>query len=112
MEITIRIGRKSYRCHKPSFIGYKNMKRKKPVAIALRYDGNSPPKVTAKGEGSVAQQIIKTAKEHGIPLEQNPELTALLSQVHLNEEIPKALYIAVAQILAFLYYIDGKKSKE
>ncbi|WBV69481.1 EscU/YscU/HrcU family type III secretion system export apparatus switch protein [Legionella pneumophila] len=48
------------------------MKRKKPVAVALRYDGNSPPKVTAKGEGLFAQQIINTAKEHGIPLEQNP----------------------------------------
>ncbi|HAZ7572321.1 EscU/YscU/HrcU family type III secretion system export apparatus switch protein [Legionella sp. PATHC032] len=88
------------------------MKRKKPIAIALRYDGKSPPKVTAKGEGLVAQQIINTAKEYGIPLEQNAELTALLSQVRLNEEIPKALYLAVAQILAFLYYIDGKKSKE
>ncbi|HAT8180391.1 TPA: flagellar biosynthesis protein FlhB [Legionella pneumophila] len=88
------------------------MKRKKPVAIALRYDGRSPPKVTAKGEGLIAQQIINTAKEHSIPLEQNAELTALLSQVRINEEIPKTLYIAVAQILAFLYYLDGKKSKE
>ncbi|HAT6822170.1 TPA: flagellar biosynthesis protein FlhB [Legionella pneumophila] len=112
MEAASWVGRKSYRCHKPSFIGYKNMKRKKPVAVALRYDGNSPPKVTAKGEGLFAQQIINTAKKHGIPLEQNPELTALLSQVRLNEEIPKALYIAVAQILAFLYYINGKHSKE
>lgn len=84
------------------------MKRKKPLAVALHYDGTSAPKVTAKGEGVIAQQIISTAQEHGIPLEQNPELTTLLSNIRLNEEIPKDLYIAVAQVLAFLYHLDGK----
>lgn len=87
------------------------MKKSKTQAIALRYDGSSAPRVTAKGEGLVARQIIATAQEHGIPLEQNAELTALLANVHINEEIPKALYIAVAQILAFLYYVDGKEPK-
>lgn len=86
------------------------MKRKKPLAVALRYDGTSAPRVTAKGEGVTAQQIMSTAKEHGIPLEQNPELTTLLSNIRLNEEIPKDLYIAVAQVLAFLYHLDGKTS--
>ena len=85
------------------------MKKNNPVAIALQYDGISAPKVTAKGEGIIAQQIIAAAKEHGIPLEQNEELTALLSGIHLNEEIPKSLYIAVAQILAFIYYVNDKK---
>lgn len=85
------------------------MKKNKPQAVALRYDGTSAPQVTAKGEGALARQIIAKAKEHGIPLEQNPELTALLAQVRINEEIPTTLYTAVAQILAFLYYIDGKK---
>lgn len=85
------------------------MKKNKNQAVALRYDGTSAPRVTAKGEGYIAKQIIATAKEHGIPLEQNEELTALLSSVRMNQEIPRELYTAVAQILAFLYYVDGKK---
>jgi flagellar biosynthesis protein len=88
------------------------MKKKKTRAIALRYDGASAPRVTAKGEGNIAKQIIKTAKEHDIPIQQNEELTALLSKVRLNEEIPRALYTAVAQILAFIYYVEGKQPKK
>ncbi|BCA94293.1 flagellar protein FlhB [Legionella antarctica] len=88
------------------------MKKKKSLAVALRYDGKGAPLVTAKGEGMIAKQIIATAKEHGIPLEQNEELTTLLSAVSINEEIPQPLYTAVAQILAFLYYVNGKQPKE
>lgn len=85
------------------------MKETKPKAVALRYDGKSAPRVTAKGEGHIAQKIIDTAKEHGIPMEKNEELTSLLSKVRLNAEIPRALYAAVAQILVFLYHVNGKK---
>ncbi|CAM2959147.1 EscU/YscU/HrcU family type III secretion system export apparatus switch protein [Legionella worsleiensis] len=84
------------------------MKKTKTRAVALRYDGTSAPRVVAKGEGYIAQKIIATAKEHGIPLQQNEELTTLLSKLKLNQEIPRSLYVAVAQILAFLYYVDGK----
>jgi len=82
---------------------------KKTKAVAINYDGVSVPIVTAKGEGRTARQIIAKAKEHGIPLEKNEELTALLSCVRMNNEIPKNLYTAVAQILAFLYYVNTKK---
>lgn len=85
------------------------MKKNKIQAVALQFDGTSAPRVTAKGEGLIAKEIIATAKEHNIPLEQNEELTALLSKVHINEEIPIQLYTAVAQILAFLYYLNGQK---
>ena len=64
------------------------MKKNKTLAVALRYDGTRVPYVTAKGEDTIAQQIITIAKEHGIPLEQNEELTALLAGVHLNEADP------------------------
>lgn len=77
-------------------------------AVALIYDGQSAPKVAAKGVGGIAQNIISKAKEHGIPLEQNEELTALLSQVRLGSEIPPTLYTAVAQLLAFIYYMNEK----
>ncbi|WP_019215240.1 EscU/YscU/HrcU family type III secretion system export apparatus switch protein [Legionella tunisiensis] len=84
------------------------MKKDKQQAIALRYDGKSAPKVTAKGEGLLAEHIVKIARERGIPLQQDKELTALLAEVHLNEEIPPKLYLAVAQLLTFLYYVNGK----
>ncbi|WED43269.1 EscU/YscU/HrcU family type III secretion system export apparatus switch protein [Legionella cardiaca] len=88
------------------------MKKDKLQAVALRYDGKSAPKVTAKGEGAIAQQIIKIAKEHGVPLQHDEQLTALLAQVNLNKEIPPNLYVAVAQLLAFLYYINEKTPRD
>lgn len=88
------------------------MKKDKTQAVALRYEGKSAPRVTAKGEGALARQMIANAKEHGIPLEKNEELTALLSEVRLHEEIPPSLYLAVAQLLAFLYHLNGKKPGE
>lgn len=88
------------------------MSKDKTKAVALYYDGKSAPKVTAKGEGFIAEQIIKVAKEHGIPLQQNEQLTELLAQVELNKEIPRSLYVAVAQLLTFLYYINEKTPQD
>lgn len=78
------------------------------IAVALQYDGNNAPKVTAKGEGFTAQQILEIAEKHGIPLQNEPELARILAQVPLGDEIPQQLYIAVAQIIAFAYFISGK----
>jgi len=87
------------------------MKPPKQRAIALRYDGVSAPRVTAKGEGHIAQKIIEAAVANNIPLQKNEELSALLSKVKLNSEIPRSLYQAVAQILVFLYHVNGKQPK-
>lgn len=78
------------------------------TAIALRYDGAGAPRVTAQGEGHVAQHIMKVAKEHGIPLYEDAHLASVLSQVKLGAEIPANLYVAVAQVLAFVYMLSGK----
>lgn len=78
------------------------------IAVALQYDGNNAPKVTAKGEGFTAQQILEIAEKHDIPLQNEPELARILAQVPLGDEIPQQLYIAVAQIIAFAYFISGK----
>jgi flagellar biosynthesis protein len=88
------------------------MKKTKTKAVALRYDGVSAPRVTAKGEGYIADKIIETAKANNIPLQKNDELTTLLSKVRLNAEIPRALYQAVAQILVFLYHVNGTNPKK
>ncbi|MDH5547096.1 MAG: EscU/YscU/HrcU family type III secretion system export apparatus switch protein [Gammaproteobacteria bacterium] len=80
-------------------------------AVALRYDGDSAPRVIAKGEGHIAEKIIEIAEEHGIVLYQDSELVKLLSKLDLNEEIPNNLYHAVAAVLAFVYRINGEAGK-
>ncbi|UQB42982.1 EscU/YscU/HrcU family type III secretion system export apparatus switch protein [Thiomicrospira microaerophila] len=78
------------------------------VAISLEYAGDSAPRVSAKGSGFIAEQILEIAKQHGIPIKQDAELTELLSQVELNQEIPPVLYEAVVQVLVFAYQVSGK----
>lgn len=77
-------------------------------AVALYYDGKNAPHVSAKGTGEVAEQIIVIAQEHGVPLCDNSSLVDLLVTLELGDEIPEALYIAVAYIIAFAYQLEGK----
>jgi len=77
--------------------------------VALLYDGGNAPKVTAKGRGKVAEEILELAKQHGIPLEKDPELTEILSQIPLGDEIPESLYLAIAEVISFAYLISGKR---
>ncbi len=81
-------------------------------AVALFYDGNQAPKVTAKGEGKTAEEIISIAQSHGVTLCENPALIELLMQLDLEEEIPESIYIAIAQIIAFAYQLQGKIPEE
>ncbi len=78
------------------------------LAVALQYDGKAAPKVTAKGAGDIAEQILAIAREHGVPLQDNPELVKLLSKIELGDQIPEALYLAVAEVIAFAYMLKGK----
>ena len=78
------------------------------IAVALKYDGKNAPKVTAKGEGLTAEQILEIADRHSIPLQTDPELAKILAQVPLGEEIPRELYVAVAEVIAFAYFLSGK----
>jgi flagellar biosynthesis protein len=83
---------------------------KGPLAVALRYDKRTPgaaPRVIAKGRGEIGQNIIDTAREHGVPLKQNPALAEALSQVELDDQIPEPLYRAVAEVLAFILRTSG-----
>ena len=81
---------------------------RRELAVALKYDGEHAPRVTAKGVGIIAENIVALALEHGIPMQDNPLLAQTLAQLDLNEEIPPALYIAVAEVIAFAYYLSGK----
>jgi len=84
-------------------------KKKTDKAIALQYDGKgSAPRVTAKGSGDLAEQIIALAEEHDIPIQEDQQLVQLLAQIKLGDEIPELLYVAVAEVLAFAYYVSGR----
>jgi flagellar biosynthesis protein len=77
-------------------------------AVALFYDGINAPQISAKGAGKVAEEIIAIAQEHGVPLCDNATLVDLLVTLELGDEIPEALYVAVAYIIAFAYQLEGK----
>ena len=86
-------------------------KRKVPqTAVALAYQSGTPaPKVVAKGSGLIADQIISTAREHGVFVHESKELVALLMDVDLDRQIPPGLYRAIAELLAWLYHIESAK---
>ena len=80
----------------------------KKKVVALSYDGVTAPTLSAKGTDDLAEEIIALAKEHDIPIHEEPELVNLLATLKLGEEIPRELYVAVAEVIAFAYMIKGK----
>jgi|TARA_R110000796_G_scaffold128939_5_gene244611 flagellar biosynthesis protein len=82
---------------------------KKPrEAIALVYDGDQAPTLTAKGEGDLAEQIIELAMAYEVPIYENAELASVLARLELGDQIPEALYRTIAEIIAFAWYLKGK----
>ena len=83
---------------------------KSPKAVALKYDGkkNKAPRVIAKGRGEIAEKIIEVAKAHNVPLVEDKNLVQLLEALELETEIPPELYRAVAEVLAFIYRLNGR----
>ena len=79
---------------------------KEAIALAYHPDAHSAPVVVAKGSGSMAEQIMKLAEEHNVPLLNNPELIQELTTLDVLDEIPEELYKAVAEVLAFIYKLD------
>ena len=77
-------------------------------AVALAYEtGDFAPRVLAKGNGAIAEQIINRAHEHGVFVHESKELVAMLMHVDLDDHIPPALYQTIAEILAWLYRIES-----
>jgi len=83
----------------------------KQKAAALRYDKEkeNAPRVVAKGDGTVAENIIKIAELHNLPIKKDEDLIELLSKVELDKEVPDALYKAVAEVFSFVYKITKNK---
>lgn len=78
-------------------------------AVALYYDGETAPTITAQGESKLARDIIELATELEIPIYQNPQLVEQLGQLELGDEIPELLYRVIAEIIAFVYQLNGKE---
>ena len=84
------------------------------VACALKYESEEmeSPMLTAKGTELIAKKIIAIAREHGVPVIENPPVArALFKMVDLNQQIPPELYKAVAEILLFVYNLKNNKKQ-
>lgn len=85
---------------------------KRPVrkAIALRHDTAAPgaPEVAAKGKGKIAEKMLALAQQHDVPVREDSDLVALLAMCEVGEEIPLELYQVVAELLAYLYRLNGE----
>ncbi|MCM3089578.1 MULTISPECIES: EscU/YscU/HrcU family type III secretion system export apparatus switch protein [unclassified Cytobacillus] len=88
-----------------------NVKRKEAVALNYDPESNGAPKISAKGKGLTAENILAKAKEHGIPVQEDPALVELLARLNINEGIPEELYQAVAEVFAFIYRADQEAGK-
>lgn len=82
----------------------------KQKAAALRYDKSkeNAPRVIAKGDGKAADNIIKVAELHNLPIKKDEDLIELLSKVELDKEVPEALYKVVAELFSFVYKMTKK----
>jgi flagellar biosynthesis protein len=86
----------------------KNKSLKSAVALKYHTKQDAAPKVTAKGEGLIAERIIELAKENQVPIKEDPDLVQILSQVDINKEVPPSVYKVVAELLAFVYKLNNK----
>lgn len=86
-------------------------KGKRQKAVALKYDRakDTAPKITAKGQGKVAENIIALAQANGVPVKDDPDLVEVLTSLDMNQEIPAEVYVAVAELLAFVYGANTDK---
>lgn len=83
--------------------------RRRREAVALEYGQRDAPVVTAKGSDELADAIIAEAKRQGVYIAEDRELVAALSRLDLEQEIPRDLYVAVAVVLSWAYWLRGMK---
>ena len=83
------------------------------VAVALGYEPGeqSAPEVLASGLGLLAERILARARESGVPVHQDADLAEVLSNLPVGAEIPQELYEAVAEVLTFLYRMNGSYAR-
>ncbi|WP_027084280.1 EscU/YscU/HrcU family type III secretion system export apparatus switch protein [Cohnella panacarvi] len=84
---------------------------KKAVALKYSPEQRSAPVVVAKGQGVIAEEILRKAQESGVPVQEDSSLVEVLSKLDLEQEIPSELYSLVAEILSFVYRSDQRASR-
>ncbi|MFH1624659.1 MAG: EscU/YscU/HrcU family type III secretion system export apparatus switch protein [Pseudomonadota bacterium] len=92
--------------------GKKRRSIRKAVALKYTPHEDAAPKLAAKGRGVVAEKIIEIARKHNIPVKNDPELIEILCLLDYDEEIPPSVYQVVAEILAFVYSLKGKRREK
>ena len=79
----------------------------RPSVVALSYlDKSRAPIVVAKGYGVVAESIMREARENGLYVHTSPDLIRLLMQVDLDQQVPPGLYLAVAEVMAWIHGME------
>ena len=86
----------------------KEIPRKKAVALRYNPAEDPAPRVVGKGQGVIAERIMEIAREHDIPIHEDPDLVELLAALELGQLIPEEMYAALAEILAFLYRLNRR----
>jgi flagellar biosynthesis protein len=82
------------------------------AAMAVRYElgREAAPRVVARGKGEMAERIIALAREHGIPIHEDPELVDALARLDVQDQIPPELYEVMAEVLTFIYRTNKKRT--
>ncbi len=83
---------------------------KKAVALSYEEGVDDAPTVVASGSGLVAERIVETAKEAGVPVQENPSLVSALAALDLGEQIPAELYPVVAEVLVWVRRVDKQQA--
>jgi len=87
-----------------------NLKTKKTVALKYNQNTDQAPKIIASGKGSIAEQIIKKAREENIPIKEDNDVVQVLAELNIGDEIPEELYTVIAEILSFFYELEDLQS--
>lgn len=96
---------------KPDNRAGRSRPRRRPVAVALSYDGadgESAPRVAASGRGTIAEQILALAFANGVKVREDADLAELLAAIDIDSEIPVDAFAAVAEVLAYVYRANNQ----
>ena len=80
------------------------------VALKYKYAEDTEPKIVASGQGKKAEQILKYAEEHQVPIHEDKQLAPVLAELRVGSAIPEELYEIVAEIIAMVYRMDQKQT--
>lgn len=82
-------------------------------AVALQYGpGDTAPVIVASGMGYMAEKIVETAADCGVPIYEDNSLSTILTQLQLGQEIPESLYQAIVEIYVYFLHFDPTGSSQ